>query len=300
MCRGAGKVAGQAWRAPCPRLPGHVAAFWTLHMPTQAWAWHPSLLFSPWRATSSHCGDALELRQDHTACVCQIRLPIEEFFVCRFICRRFHGASSGRLGGCGGVAALAWDRPGRPAAGRSEPLDALLRHPHLRRPQPRSSRREAGGQFPPGPRRTLRAERRCPPGLFVSGDCAFLRGNPGDYAVLLDLVKPIRAAGVPLHMVLGNHDQRENFSQVLLRDAGGAGPSPVTGKLVSVLETPLANWFLLDSLDKTAVTAGAARRSSTGSPRPLMPGRGSRRSSWRTITCFTPAGWRTATRCWRC
>ncbi len=27
--------------APCPRLRGHVAAFSAIHMPTQAWAWHP-------------------------------------------------------------------------------------------------------------------------------------------------------------------------------------------------------------------------------------------------------------------
>ncbi len=100
------------------------------------------------------------------------------------------------------------------------------------------------------------AQNALPAGLFIAGDCAFLRGTPGDYAVLLDLLKPIRAAGVPLHLILGNHDQRENFSQAVAPTLRGAGPSPVTGKLVSVLETPLANWFSLDSLDKTAATAG--------------------------------------------
>ena len=61
---------------------------------------------------------------------------------------------------------------------------------------------------------------------------------------------------MPLHLILGNHDQRENFSKAIAPTLPGAAPSPVDGKLVSVLETPLANWFLLDSLDKTAVTAG--------------------------------------------
>ena len=100
------------------------------------------------------------------------------------------------------------------------------------------------------------AQHSRPAGLFVTGDCAFRYGNPGDYALLLNLAKPIRRAGVPLHLILGNHDQRENFSKAIAPTLPGAAPSPVDGKLVSVLETPLANWFLLDSLDKTAVTAG--------------------------------------------
>ena len=45
-----------------------------------------------------------------------------------------------------------------------------------------------------------------PAAAFVAGDTAFLVGHAADYAVLMDLVKPIRTAGLPVHLALGNHD----------------------------------------------------------------------------------------------
>ncbi len=96
-----------------------------------------------------------------------------------------------------------------------------------------------------------------PAAAIVAGDTAFLQGHAADYAVLLDLVKPIRTAGVPVHLALGNHDDRDNFHKAITAAEPKTAPSPVAGKCVAVLETPRVNWFLLDSLDKTNVTAGA-------------------------------------------
>jgi 3',5'-cyclic AMP phosphodiesterase CpdA len=95
-----------------------------------------------------------------------------------------------------------------------------------------------------------------PAAAIVAGDTAFLQGHPGDYAVLLDLVKPIRTAGVPVHLALGNHDDRDNFRKAIAGTEPKTTPSPVDGKCVAVLETPRANWFLLDSLDKTGEPKG--------------------------------------------
>jgi 3',5'-cyclic AMP phosphodiesterase CpdA len=95
-----------------------------------------------------------------------------------------------------------------------------------------------------------------PAGAIIAGDCACLQGTPGDYAMLRTLLAPLRQAGMPIHLALGNHDQREHF----LAAFPDAKPSPADGlppnKLVSVLETPHANWFLLDSLEKTNVSLG--------------------------------------------
>src|SRR5207247_10872952 len=50
-----------------------------------------------------------------------------------------------------------------------------------------------------------------PAGVFLTGDCAYSQGESGDYAVLSDLLDPIREAQMPVHLALGNHDQREHF-----------------------------------------------------------------------------------------
>ena len=97
-----------------------------------------------------------------------------------------------------------------------------------------------------------------PAGLFINGDCACMEGHAADYAVLRELLEPVRRAGVPLHFVLGNHDHRQTFRtsfQELLPAA-----SPVADKLVSLVETPAADWILLDSLDQTNVTPGRLGR----------------------------------------
>jgi hypothetical protein len=91
-----------------------------------------------------------------------------------------------------------------------------------------------------------------PAGLIVNGDCAFGIGTPGDYATFSSLLKPISAAGIPMHYTLGNHDERDNFRKSL---AAGS-KKVVEGKVVSLIETPRANWFILDSLDQVNMGPG--------------------------------------------
>ncbi len=90
-------------------------------------------------------------------------------------------------------------------------------------------------------------------GAFLSGDCAYLAGNPEDYATFGTLLKPLRDAGMPVHLTMGNHDERDNF----LASVNKPGlPSPVEHRVAALIESPLVNWFLLDSLDKTNKTPG--------------------------------------------
>ena len=91
-----------------------------------------------------------------------------------------------------------------------------------------------------------------PAAAFVNGDCAYLTGQPGDYGTFLDLNRSIVDAGIPMHMSLGNHDDRSNFWQSMKTTSTKA----LQSKHVSVVETHKANWFILDSLDKTNVTPG--------------------------------------------
>jgi 3',5'-cyclic AMP phosphodiesterase CpdA len=86
------------------------------------------------------------------------------------------------------------------------------------------------------------------------GDCAFNSGEKGDYATLTGLLDPLRGGQLPLHLALGNHDQRENFWEAL--DEKKAVKRPVEDRQVALIQTPEANWFVLDSLEKTLQTPG--------------------------------------------
>jgi len=91
-------------------------------------------------------------------------------------------------------------------------------------------------------------------GVFVNGDCAFNTGEAGDYATFASLIEPLRQAGLPVHVTLGNHDHRENIRKGL-REAGEQ-KVVLTEKQVSILEGAKANWFLLDTLELVNKTPG--------------------------------------------
>jgi hypothetical protein len=92
-----------------------------------------------------------------------------------------------------------------------------------------------------------------PAAVIVDGDLAFNAGLAGDYYTFGKLLEPVRAIA-PVHLSLGNHDERENFWKAFPRDA--ARLKPVPQKQVAVFSSPKANWFLLDSLDLTNHTPG--------------------------------------------
>jgi len=90
--------------------------------------------------------------------------------------------------------------------------------------------------------------------VFVNGDLAFNTGESEDYSAVVGLLRPMREAGLPIHLNMGNHDDREHFWNVL-RDAKTIPPS-LPGRQAAILRRKEANWFLLDSLKKTLVTDG--------------------------------------------
>ena len=93
-----------------------------------------------------------------------------------------------------------------------------------------------------------------PAGVFINGDCAFNSGEKGDYALVAELLEPIRKDHVPVHLSLGNHDNRERFWEAFQEDK--AAKRPLEDKQVALLRSSRANWFVLDSLETTLSTPG--------------------------------------------
>ena len=91
-------------------------------------------------------------------------------------------------------------------------------------------------------------------GAILHGDAAYLTGEKKDYGLLGSLLQPISAAGLPIHLLLGNHDHRMHFFEsfglkVPMNEAFGEHH-------VSVLEGRRANFFLLDTLEVVNGTPG--------------------------------------------
>ena len=93
-----------------------------------------------------------------------------------------------------------------------------------------------------------------PKAAFIDGDLAFLDGQSGDYQTLIELLKPLREAGIPLHLTLGNHDDRDNFRAALGFEAPGS--PDLMSKHVAVIPAAGHRFLLLDSLDAVNVTPG--------------------------------------------
>jgi hypothetical protein len=93
-----------------------------------------------------------------------------------------------------------------------------------------------------------------PAAVLVTGDCAYKSGELGDYAVLGDLLTPMRKAGLSVHLALGNHDHRERFWEAFKREKTAS--RPLADRQAALLRTRLANWFILDSLETTLSTPG--------------------------------------------
>jgi 3',5'-cyclic-AMP phosphodiesterase len=101
--------------------------------------------------------------------------------------------------------------------------------------------------------RELAALPKKPAAVLINGDLALKTGLPGDYATFAGLIEPLRAVA-PVHLLLGNHDHRENFWSAFPREA--ATPRAVASRQTAVLAATRANWFMLDSLDATNSTPG--------------------------------------------
>lgn len=143
---------------------------------------------------------------------------------------------------------LAVDKPAAPHSW------ALLADTHIAADREKTSRGVAMTQNLAAVCRELEEWPDRPAGVLVNGDCAFNAGEPGDYAAFTDLLDPIRRSQLPIHITLGNHDARDHF-WTILKEANSSD-CPVPDRQVSILRSERANWFLLDSLDKTNSTPG--------------------------------------------
>jgi Icc protein len=89
--------------------------------------------------------------------------------------------------------------------------------------------------------------------IIVNGDLAYFRGKPEDYATFKNLIEPLREIG-PVHLTLGNHDQRDHFWTAFPGEA--AEQNLPLHRQAGIMASDFANWLLLDSLDETAHAAG--------------------------------------------
>lgn len=83
-------------------------------------------------------------------------------------------------------------------------------------------------------------------GVLVDGDCALDEGLKGDYVVLAEILAPLFKAGLPVHLTMGNHDDRGPFFEVFSDMA--KQHRPVESKHVALVESTFANFVFLDSL----------------------------------------------------
>ena len=100
----------------------------------------------------------------------------------------------------------------------------------------------------------IAAQTARPAGVVVNGDLA-TDGSPptaGAYRHLAQLLDPLSKRGMPIHLTMGNCDRRRLFAETLTTMLPGT--PPVAGRLVNVLQTERANFFLLDSLYNTERT----------------------------------------------
>jgi len=92
-----------------------------------------------------------------------------------------------------------------------------------------------------------------PATIIVNGDLAYLAGKPEDYATFANLIEPLRAMA-PIHLSLGNHDQRDHFWAAFPNDS--AEQRSALQRQAGIVAGENANWFLLDSLERTDKASG--------------------------------------------
>jgi Icc protein len=137
-----------------------------------------------------------------------------------------------------------------PAAGAEvdEGLIAILNDTHI------GAQQAADAAIPTNLRSTIEwllALPKRPAAVIINGDLALKDGKRGDYERFAKLITPLQAAGLPLHLTMGNHDDRAVFYEVMKQSS-----SAVESKFVSMVKLPGVNLFMLDSLKATMVTEG--------------------------------------------
>ena len=93
-----------------------------------------------------------------------------------------------------------------------------------------------------------------PAAVIINGDLALSIGTAADYAVVRELIAPLRDAGIPVHLTLGNHDVRDVFTQAFpeMKSASALKEHRHNG----LIDLPSTRLILLDTLDQTPGPAG--------------------------------------------
>jgi len=155
-----------------------------------------------------------------------------------------------------GTAAVARTAVGCKAVGFGQPVDpnltAFMSDIHVSGPNVKGQPTYQNPLF----ERTvdaILAMRPLPARVVVMGDIALWNGRHEDYEASLPAFARIKAAGLALHLTMGNHDHREVF---LKYHPEYAKTSPVPGRIVSVVDLGTADLLLLDSLKETGKAEG--------------------------------------------
>ena len=93
--------------------------------------------------------------------------------------------------------------------------------------------------------REILALPRPPANVLCLGDISLAFGEADDYAIAAETLKPLMDAGIKVTCAMGNHDIRAEF---LKHFPGYDKTTKVPGRFVSVVNTPHADFILLDSL----------------------------------------------------
>jgi 3',5'-cyclic AMP phosphodiesterase CpdA len=93
--------------------------------------------------------------------------------------------------------------------------------------------------------------------VVVLGDLAHRAGTAEDYTQFLKLVRPLRELGVPVHLAMGNHDDRARFLEVVKPEDPDL--KVVDDRYVGVVEAAGIRLAILDSLDKPNQVTGHLR-----------------------------------------
>ena len=84
-----------------------------------------------------------------------------------------------------------------------------------------------------------------PANVLCLGDISLAFGETEDYAIAAETLKPLMDAGIKVTCAMGNHDIRVEFLKYF---PGYDKTTQVPGRFVSVVNTPHADFILLDSL----------------------------------------------------
>ncbi|MDO4584507.1 MAG: metallophosphoesterase [Planctomycetia bacterium] len=90
-----------------------------------------------------------------------------------------------------------------------------------------------------------------PANLLIYGDVAYDRGGLEEYRLFRELIQPLEKAGIRWEVAMGNHDRLEDYRQIFPERF--EKPSVLEKKLITKVETPLADFLLLDSYKEGCV-----------------------------------------------